>query len=110
MSELSYELFSDGSSQTSELSKLRCYEVFSGGYIAFQRGIRFYFGLIANLSTFLSDNDSEDFLVDDEAEARVAELHAQQAETGSLLSKRAGTRWRDINCNSQALGAGTSQQ
>jgi hypothetical protein len=54
-----------------------CYETFRDGYIAFARGGRFYFGPIAKLSAFLSGS-GESFLSDDEAEAKVAELHAQQ--------------------------------
>src|SRR6516162_7792536 len=80
--DLSYELFSgDDVAFHRALSALKCYERFAGGYIAFQRGIRFYFGPVAELSALFSGN-SEAFLTDDEAEAKVAELHAQQAETG----------------------------
>jgi hypothetical protein len=61
----------------SELSELRCYELFRGDYVAFQRDGRFYFGPIAKLSAFLSGSD-ESFLADDAAEEKVAELHAQQ--------------------------------
>jgi hypothetical protein len=61
----------------SELSALRCYELFSGGNVAFERDGRFYFGPIAKLSALLSGS-SESFLVDDAAEDRVSELHAQQ--------------------------------
>jgi hypothetical protein len=60
-----------------ELSKLPCYETFSGGNVAFQRDGRFYFGPIAKLAALLSGSD-ESFLVDDAAEAKVAELQAQQ--------------------------------
>ena len=63
-----------------ELSDLRCYELFSGGYVAFERGGRFYFGPISKLSALLSYS-SESFLADDAAEERVAQLHAQQGES-----------------------------
>jgi hypothetical protein len=66
-----------GGDEVSELSALRCYELFSGGCVAFQRGGRFYFGPIAKLFAFLSGS-SESFLTDEAAEERVAEIHAQQ--------------------------------
>jgi hypothetical protein len=54
-----------------------CYETFAGGYIAFERGGRFYFGPASKLDALLLGS-AEDFLTGDEAQARVAELHAQQ--------------------------------
>jgi hypothetical protein len=56
----------------------KCYETFRDGYIAFERGGRFYFGPIAKLPALLSGS-SESFLLDDAAEAKVAELHERQA-------------------------------
>jgi hypothetical protein len=65
----------------------RCYETFSGGNIAFERDGHFHFGPAAKLSAFLSGS-SESFLIDAEAEAKVAELQALQAKSGHFC--RAG--------------------
>ena len=84
-----------------ELSDLRCYELFRGDCVAFQRNGRFYFGPIAKLPALLLGSD-ESFLADDAAEEKVAELHAHQdrrcyseaapdSETGGLATTRA--RW-----------------
>jgi hypothetical protein len=59
-----------------ELSNVRCYETFAGRNAAFQHDARFVFGPIAKLPELFEGND-DGFLVDDEAEAKVAELHAQ---------------------------------
>jgi hypothetical protein len=85
----------------SGLSDLRCYELFLGDNVAFQRGGRFYFGPIAKVPALVSGS-GESFLTDDAAEAKVAELHAQQdrrceskpmpeSETDGLATTRA--RW-----------------
>jgi hypothetical protein len=84
-----------------ELSDLKCYELFSGGHVAFARDGHFYFGPTSKLSAFLSGSD-ESFLADGAAEEKVAELHAPQdrrcyseaapdSETGGLAKTRA--RW-----------------
>jgi hypothetical protein len=60
-----------------ELSNVRCYERFSDGNVAFQRNGTFYYGPIDKLSELFAGDD-DGFLIDDEAEAKVAELHEQQ--------------------------------
>jgi hypothetical protein len=59
----------------SELSGVRCYEQFSNNHVAFARNGSFYYGPIDKLSELFA-GDEDGFLIDDEAEEKVAELHA----------------------------------
>jgi len=68
---------------------LRCYELFRDGSIAFVREGQLCFGPTNRLDAFLSAN-SESFLLGETAQAKIAQLRAQQGQS-SYRSTTAGS-------------------
>jgi hypothetical protein len=61
---------------------IRCYELFRGGSLAFERDDQLCFGPSDKIQAFLSGGN-ESFLVGEAAQDKIAKLHAQQRPTRS---------------------------